>query len=139
MPTVILLRHGRTTANASGILAGWTPQVHLDSTGRDQADAACERILAACRPAEVISSPLVRCRETAEPLRIAGVPFTTDEAIGECHYGAWTGRSISDLAGEDLWRTVQTQPSAVEFPPSDTQRARRRRNDGCRRRAGRRR
>ena len=33
MTTVILLRHGRTTANAGGILAGWTPGVQLDETG----------------------------------------------------------------------------------------------------------
>ena len=30
MTTVLLIRHGRTTANASGTLAGWTPGVLLD-------------------------------------------------------------------------------------------------------------
>ena len=35
MATVILLRHGRTSANASGTLAGRTPGVHLDDLGPD--------------------------------------------------------------------------------------------------------
>ncbi|TFI49502.1 histidine phosphatase, partial [Micrococcus endophyticus] len=37
MATVLLVRHGRTTANATGLLAGRTPGVALDDLGRDQA------------------------------------------------------------------------------------------------------
>ena len=37
VPTVLLVRHGRTAANAGGVLAGWTPGVGLDETGRRQA------------------------------------------------------------------------------------------------------
>ena len=33
MATVLLVRHGRTAANAGGVLAGWTPGVVLDDTG----------------------------------------------------------------------------------------------------------
>ena len=33
MPTLLLVRHGRSTANTAGVLAGWTPDVHLDDTG----------------------------------------------------------------------------------------------------------
>ncbi|MGG7611022.1 histidine phosphatase family protein, partial [Streptomyces sp. ZG43] len=39
MPTLILVRHGRSTANTAGILAGRTPGVRLDGHGRDQAEA----------------------------------------------------------------------------------------------------
>jgi len=39
VPTVLLVRHGRTTANASGVLAGWTPGVGLDDHGRSQTEA----------------------------------------------------------------------------------------------------
>ena len=38
MPTVILVRHGRTAANAGGVLAGWTPGVHLDDKGNVYAE-----------------------------------------------------------------------------------------------------
>ena len=60
MATVILVRHGRTTANASGLLAGRTPGVSLDDTGRDQAAAAGNR-LAVVPLVGVVSSPLERC------------------------------------------------------------------------------
>ena len=67
MPTLILARHGRTTANASGMLAGRTPGVHLDDKGREQARAAASRLEGLSLHA-AISSPLVRCRETARLL-----------------------------------------------------------------------
>ena len=56
MTTVILLRHGRTTANAGGVLAGWTPGVRLDETGQAQVAAVGER-LAPVPLAAVVSSP----------------------------------------------------------------------------------
>jgi probable phosphoglycerate mutase len=34
----------------------------------------------------------------------------------ECDYGDWTGKQLSDLAKEDLWRAVQDHPSSVTFP-----------------------
>src|SRR5690606_34256052 len=37
----------------------------------------------------------------------------------ECRYGAWTGRPLSELATEPLWRDVQERPSTVTFPPDD--------------------
>jgi broad specificity phosphatase PhoE len=46
MATVILVRHGRTTANATGLLAGRTPGVQLDDTGREQASVAGRRLAA---------------------------------------------------------------------------------------------
>ena len=48
MATVLLLRHGRTTANADGGLAGHRP-VELDDTGRAQAAAVGERLRGRCR------------------------------------------------------------------------------------------
>ena len=64
MTTVILLRHGRTTANTGGVLAGWTPGVQLDETGAAQVAAVGER-LATVPLAAVVSSPLERCAQTA--------------------------------------------------------------------------
>jgi probable phosphomutase (TIGR03848 family) len=117
MPTVILVRHGRSTANTDGVLAGWTPGVALDETGRAQATALAAR-LAALPLAAVVSSPLQRCQETVAPL-LATRPelaLHTDDRIGECHYGDWTGRKLRELADEPLWATVQRHPSAVVFP-----------------------
>jgi probable phosphomutase (TIGR03848 family) len=114
--TVILLRHGRTTANTGGVLAGWTPGVQLDETGRQQAQAVAER-LAKVPLAAVVSSPLERCRQTAE-LVAAGrdLEVRTDERLGEARYGDWTGRPIKELVKDPMWKVVQLHPSAAVFP-----------------------
>ena len=57
MPTVILVRHGRTEANATGMLAGRLPGVRLDEAGAAQADAVGEG-LAAVGVAAVVTSLL---------------------------------------------------------------------------------
>jgi len=123
VPTVLLVRHGRTTANASGVLAGWTAGVGLDDTGREQAQALAARVAAANLPvSRIVSSPLQRCQETAAlvaEMATPGIPVGLDDRLGECRYGAWTGRKLSELAKEDLWRVVQDQPSGARFPDGE--------------------
>jgi probable phosphomutase (TIGR03848 family) len=114
--TVILLRHGRTTANAGGVLAGWTPGVQLDDAGRAQVEAVAARLVPVPLAA-VVSSPLERCRQTAAAVA-AGRPLEvqSDDRLGEARYGDWTGRTIKELAKEPLWKVVQQHPSAAVFP-----------------------
>ncbi|MBE0011168.1 MULTISPECIES: histidine phosphatase family protein [unclassified Arthrobacter] len=122
MATVILVRHGRTTANASGLLAGRTAGVSLDQVGRDQAALTGER-LAVVPVVAVVSSPLERCQQTAELIlaRQSGTPATpTDVDLTECDYGQWQGRTLTELATEELWSVVQSQPSAVTFPGGES-------------------
>jgi probable phosphomutase (TIGR03848 family) len=118
--TLLLVRHGRTAANASGVLAGWTPGIHLDETGTKQAAALGARLLPV-PVAAVVSSPLERCQETAAAVQSGreATPEHVDDRLGECHYGEWTGRSLKDLAKEPLWKVVQTHPSAATFPGAD--------------------
>ncbi len=118
MATVILARHGRTTANAGGLLAGRTKGVHLDDVGTAQAQAAGER-LADLQLAAVVTSPLERCRQTAR-LLAPEARVVSDRRLLECDYGEWTGREIKHLAKEKLWRTVQAQPSGVRFPGGES-------------------
>jgi len=125
MATVILVRHGRTTANAGGMLAGRTPGVRLDETGRGQATRAGERMVSVPLAA-VVSSPLERCRQTAKALlaaRQGAVPLTTERGLTECDYGEWQGRAIKELAKEPLWKVVQAQPSAAVFPGGESMQA----------------
>jgi len=122
MATVILLRHGRTSANASGTLAGRTAGVHLDDLGQGQAARAGDR-LAVVPLAEVVSSPLERCRETARAVatrQSARPRVRTDKALTECDYGEWQGRPLRELARLALWKTVQTNPSAATFPGGES-------------------
>lgn len=118
VPTLLLIRHGRTTANASGVLAGWTEGVGLDERGVEQATTLAER-LAALPVCRVAASPLQRTLETAHPIaRAHRLPVEPVDDLGECRYGAWTGRKLAELAKEELWQTVQRAPSAAVFPSS---------------------
>lgn len=124
MPTVVLVRHGRTEANATGILAGRTPGVTLDDTGAAQALATAAR-LGALPLRAVISSPLERTMSTAESIAAAqgeagrSLVVQQDAAFVECDYGTWTGRSLKDLAKEQSWGQVQSHPSSVTFPTGE--------------------
>ncbi|AGP59067.1 histidine phosphatase family protein [Streptomyces rapamycinicus] len=124
MPMLILVRHGRSTANTAGVLAGWTPGVALDERGTAQAAALPGR-LAGLPLAAAVTSPLQRCRETLAPLLAARpeLPLHPDDRIGECHYGDWSGRKLAELADEPLMNIVQQHPSAAAFPGGESMRA----------------
>ncbi|WP_019202953.1 MSMEG_4193 family putative phosphomutase [Tsukamurella sp. 1534] len=114
--TVILLRHGRSTANTSGVLAGRAEGVALDDTGRAQAADLVGR-LADVELVAAVSSPLLRCEQTLAPLAAAhDVQPLVDDRLAEVDYGSWTGRAIGELLKEPLWKVVQNQPSAAVFP-----------------------
>ncbi|HVE63097.1 MAG TPA: histidine phosphatase family protein, partial [Mycobacteriales bacterium] len=63
MTTVLLVRHGLTRMTGP-VLAGWTPELHLDERGQKQADSVAAR-LAELPLTAVVSSPLERCVDTA--------------------------------------------------------------------------
>jgi probable phosphomutase (TIGR03848 family) len=116
---LLLVRHGHSTANADAVLAGWTEGVGLTDRGRTDVGRLATRLAeAGTEVARLVTSPLQRCRETAGLL----LPDATAEIVedlGECHYGAWTGRPIAELTSEPLWRTVQDDPASARFPDSD--------------------
>ncbi|MFC6152491.1 MSMEG_4193 family putative phosphomutase [Nocardioides yefusunii] len=124
MATVVLVRHGRSTANTSGVLAGRTPGVLLDDHGEAQVAALGAR-LTDVRFAAAVTSPLERCVATATAA-LSQVPddlrpsLVHDPAVLECDYGEWQGRTIAELAKEPLWSVVQAQPSRVTFPGGES-------------------
>ncbi|MFJ6014182.1 histidine phosphatase family protein [Streptomyces sp. NPDC092952] len=124
MPTLILVRHGRSTANTAGVLAGRTPGVALDERGAAQAAALPGR-LAGVPLAAAVSSPLQRCQETLRPLLDARPELEphTEERISECDYGDWSGRKLAELNDEPLMDVVQRHPSAAAFPGGESMRA----------------
>ena len=114
--TVILLRHGRSTSNTAGVLAGRSEGVDLDDKGREQAAGLIDRI-GELPIRAVVSSPMLRCRRTVEPLAEAlCLEPLIDDRLSEVDYGEWTGRKIGELAKEPLWSVVQAHPSAAVFP-----------------------
>ena len=122
MALVILVRHGRTQANRDGILAGWTPGVHLDDQGIAQVSTTAER-LRPLRLGAIVTSPLERTVQTAEAIALGqrrAPRIELDDRLGECRYGEWTNKPLAELSRTPLWRTVQERPSAVTFPEGES-------------------
>ncbi|MEV0999097.1 MSMEG_4193 family putative phosphomutase [Nonomuraea sp. NPDC050202] len=119
MTTLLLARHGLTDLTGP-VLAGRTPGVHLSEAGRAQAAALAGRV-AGVRLDAIVSSPLERCRETAEAVAQGReMDVRIDDRFIECGYGEWTGRPLAELAKEPLWQVVQAHPSAVTFPEGES-------------------
>jgi probable phosphomutase (TIGR03848 family) len=122
MTTVLLIRHGRTSANTAGVLAGRSSGVALDDVGHRQVAETAARI-AAVPVKAIVTSPLRRCRQTAQALAAARgeeSPVMVEQGLVECGYGEWTGKSLRELSKEKLWTAVQQQPSAVRFPGGES-------------------
>ena len=118
--TVLLIRHGVSTANQARILAGRKPGVSLNEAGEEQARSLADR-LQGLEIAKIVHSPLERCGQTVEPLAAAlGVVTIEDERLAEVDYGSWTGSKLGDLTDEPLWQTVQNHPSAAVFPGGES-------------------
>ncbi|MEV6279797.1 histidine phosphatase family protein [Nocardia sp. NPDC051832] len=114
--TVILLRHGQSTSNTAGTLAGRSAGVDLTDRGADQARSLVDR-LAALPIGHIVSSPLLRCQRTISPLaEKLGLEPEFDERLLEVDYGDWTGKPLADLVTEPLWKVVQRHASGAVFP-----------------------
>src|SRR5262249_57601466 len=116
---VLLGRHG-LTAGTGTVLTGRTPGVPLDDRGREQAAALAARLAAVPLDA-IITSPLERCRQTADAIAAArnGHPLAVqpDERLAEVRYGDWTGQPLKRLAQDPLWRAGQAPPPPPPAPP----------------------
>lgn len=92
----LVVRHGQSTFGAQGRFAG-REDAPLTDTGRDQAAAVARRI-APAGPVVVLTSPLVRCRDTATAVAgPAGVPVIEDDRLVDERLGAWTGLRVAEI------------------------------------------
>lgn len=110
-PRIVLLRHGRTQANASGQLLGRLDPP-LDDFGLEQAGRIAESVRAGVygEVRAVVSSPLLRARQTAE---FVGLPVEIDERFIEMDYGDFDGLPIDQVSPE-TWRAWR---SDLNFAP----------------------
>jgi broad specificity phosphatase PhoE len=92
MRTLLLVRHAPTSATRASAFPAGEP---LDERGRE---AAAGLAAALPRRCEVVTSPALRCRETAAA---AGLDARTDDAIAECDFGTWAGRSLAEVNERD--------------------------------------
>jgi probable phosphoglycerate mutase len=111
-PTLVLVRHGQTALNASGRLQGRRVDEPLTDVGRRQA-AAAAAVAVAAGPgtvARVVTSPLLRARETAAAIAAAvggGIEPVVDERWTELDYGEYDGLPFGEVPPSvwDAWRT----------------------------------
>jgi broad specificity phosphatase PhoE len=103
---LIVVRHGRTVANAAGLLQGRIDHP-LDEVGRSQARMIADALGSVDR---VIASPLIRAQETAAAL---GVPVEIDQRWLELDYGELDGKAVHEVPDE-IWLRWRTDP---DFAP----------------------
>ena len=110
--SLVLVRHGQTAVNAEGRLQGRI-DAPLTDLGRRQAAASAAALTATALPTRIVSSPLLRARQTAEAFGPA-IDLDIDERWIELDYGEWDGALLRtmDQAAWDRWRA---DPSFV--PP----------------------
>ena len=106
---LILLRHGQTAANASGLLQGRADHP-LDAVGLDQAERAARALLAAYPGARIVSSPLLRARQTAEAI---SSEIVVDDRFVELDYGEFDGLAMGEVPA-GVWEEWRRDP---EFRP----------------------
>lgn len=93
-----LIRHGLTEANLNGQYAGATDFELLDE-GRKRL-AELKRDFSYPVADKIISSPLKRCRQTAEIL-YPGQTAEVEADFAECNFGTWEGKSATELKNDE--------------------------------------
>lgn len=132
MSTLIFLRHGHSSANASDLLTGQLPGISLSKKGQSQAEALVERI-GIDRIDNLHVSPIERCQLTIDPwLRSRNSKslqrMEIVDGISEIDFGQWSGRKLTSLRRLPLWKDVQQNPSTVTFPGGESFRKAQRRS-----------
>jgi probable phosphoglycerate mutase len=136
VPTFLIIRHGENDLMKQGRLACRLPDVHLNETGRAQAQATARAIAQASAQAaaqaqahkqadaplwKLYSSPMERAVETAEPIAQAlGLEIIIRLGLIETNCGDWAGKTVKSLQRRKIWRTIQGNPSQFRFPGGET-------------------
>ncbi|GFH34416.1 bifunctional RNase H/acid phosphatase [Streptomyces pacificus] len=103
--TFVLLRHGETALTPEKRFSG-TGDHELSEVGRRQAEAVAAALAARGTIQAVVSSPLKRCRQTAEAVAARlGLDVRIDDGLRETDFGAWEGLTFAEVReryGDDL-------------------------------------
>jgi len=122
---LVLIRHAHSEANAAGVLSGQLPNIHLSEKGLQQSQDLAIR-LGDFPVSNLRISPMERCFETIAPWinstvlpRNRNFKPIIDEEITEVDYGSWSGKKLSILSKNKMWKTVQDSPSRMYFPKGE--------------------
>ncbi|MFF2780066.1 bifunctional RNase H/acid phosphatase [Streptomyces sp. NPDC058052] len=105
--TFVLLRHGETALTPEKRFSGsGGSDPELSEAGRRQAAAVAEALAARGTVQHIVSSPLVRCRQTAEAVAARlGLDVVVEPGLRETDFGAWEGLTFAEVRArhpEDL-------------------------------------
>ncbi|MFF7631937.1 bifunctional RNase H/acid phosphatase [Kitasatospora sp. NPDC008050] len=97
--TLVLLRHGETALTPQKRFSGSTgSDPELSEKGRWQAERAAEALAARGTVEAVVSSPMLRARQTAEAVAVRlGLPVRIEEGLRELDFGAWEGLTFAEV------------------------------------------
>ena len=97
--TFVLLRHGETALTPEKRFSGsGGTDPELSAAGRRQAEAAATALAARGSVQAVVSSPLRRCRETAQAVADRlGLEVRIEEGLRETDFGAWEGLTFAEV------------------------------------------
>jgi broad specificity phosphatase PhoE len=116
MTQLYFIRHGENDYVVRGAIAGRQTSVRLNDLGRAQAESIADG-LAGEGIEQIYSSPLERCRETAEPLASRmGVTIEPTDQLLELDFGDWTGRPFSELDTSGTWHRYNEFRSGTRIP-----------------------
>jgi 2,3-bisphosphoglycerate-dependent phosphoglycerate mutase len=119
--TLILLRHGQSEWNVSGLFTGWV-DVDLTELGREEAACGGAQVRdAGLRPDLLHTSLQVRAIRTAElaldPLGRKWIPVRRSWRLNERHYGALQGKDKKATAEEFGLDQVKVWRRSYDVPP----------------------
>lgn len=119
MTTILLIRHGENDSLGK-YLPGNLPGIHLNEAGKAQALLVADS-LKDVPITSIISSPLERAVETAEPLaKMLDLPITLEPGFIEMSTGSWTGKNFPEVKGDPLWEKLRSDPENYGFPEGES-------------------
>jgi len=117
----LLMRHGQTAWNRQGRVMGRNP-VELSDEGRAQVQAAARSAIP-LKPDLIVTSPLVRARQSAEIVlaELGGaVEIVEEPAISEVLYGRWEGKTYHELIHDEYYINYRKAPVEHPTPGGET-------------------
>lgn len=120
MTRILLIRHGATDL-LGRVLYGRMPGVLLNAEGFEQAERLALTLNSRYVVGKVVSSPLDRALQTAQPIAAAaGLPVDIEEGVTEVDVGSWMGKSFAELAALPEWKDYNRYRSITRAPGGES-------------------